>query len=205
MKRTENLENEICDYIREFMRAHGYPPTVRDIQNNLEIKSTSTVHSYLKKLAQEGRITKSDGKSRSVRVSNYTSPQNSVKIPVVGAVAAGVPILAEENIESYIDFPVLSSSLLSTDLFALAVRGTSMIDAGIFDGDMIIVQRVQEVENGTIVVAMVDGNDGPSATVKTFYKENGHFRLQPENKTMDPIIVDSVAIVGKVVYLIRKF
>lgn len=205
MRKTSNLENEIYEYIREFMRAHGFPPTVRDIQNDLHIKSTSTVHSYLKKLAQDGRITKSDGKSRSVQVNNYSAPRNSVKIPVVGAVAAGVPILAEENIEDYIDFPVISPSLLSSDLFALTVKGRSMIEAGIFDGDLIIVQRVQEVPNGTIVVAMVDGDDGPSATVKTFYKENGHFRLQPENKDMAPIIVDSVAIVGKVVYMLRSY
>jgi len=205
MKRLSKLEDDICDYISQFMRDHGYPPTVRDIQNELSIKSTSTVHAYLKRLEDSGRITRTNGKSRSVNVVDHADVPSTVKIPVIGTVAAGTPVLAEENIEDYIDFPVLRSSFLANNLFALRVKGTSMIEAGILDGDRVIVQRDQNAENGSIVVAMVDSDDGPSATVKTFYKENGHFRLQPENKDMDPIIVDNVAILGKVISVLRVY
>ena len=206
MKESERLENAIYEYIAETTRTEGYPPTVRDIQQALSIKSTSTVHSYLAKLEEKGKITRRSGKSRSMLIVDSASQQQkAVKVPVIGTVAAGMPILAQQNIEQYIDFPVFRRSLVNETLFALRIKGESMIEAGILDGDLVIVQRCQTAENGTIVVAMVDSDDGPSATVKTFYRENGHFRLQPENSSMEPIIVDQVAILGKVISLIRNY
>jgi len=200
-------EQRIYDFITETIRREGYPPTVRDIQQALSIKSTSTVHSYLERLEEKGMITRSSGKSRSVRVSGdeNTEQRRVAKVPVVGTVAAGTPILAQENIDHYIDFPLFKRSYNPADLFGLTVKGDSMIEVGIMDGDTVIVQRGATAHNGEIIVALVETDDGYSATVKTFYKENGHFRLQPENRTMEPIIVDSVSILGKVVSVLRFY
>ena len=200
-------EQRIYDFITETIRREGYPPTVRDIQQALSIKSTSTVHSYLERLEEKGMITRSSGKSRSVRVSGdeNTEQRRVAKVPVVGTVAAGTPILAQENIDHYIDFPLFKRSYNPADLFGLTVKGDSMIEVGIMDGDTVIVQRGATAHNGEIIVALVETDDGYSATVKTFYKENGHFRLQPENHTMEPIIVDSVSILGKVVSVLRFY
>ena len=200
-------EQRIYDFITETIRREGYPPTVRDIQQALSIKSTSTVHSYLERLEEKGMITRSSGKSRSVRVSGdeNTEQRRVAKVPVVGTVAAGTPILAQENIDHYIDFPLFKRSYNPADLFGLTVKGDSMIEVGIMDGDTVIVQRGATAHNGEIIVALVETDDGYSATVKTFYKENGHFRLQPENRTMVPIIVDSVSILGKVVSVLRFY
>ena len=206
MKKLSLKEDEIYAYISETIRREGYSPTVRDIQQALAIKSTSTVQSYLAKLEEKGLITRATGKSRSVRISEDGAEQKkTVRIPVIGTVAAGAPILAQENIESYIDFPIFRRSFASSTLFALKIKGESMIEAGILDGDLVIVQHTPTANNGDIVVAMVDGDDGPCATVKTYYKEDGHFRLQPENSTMQPIIVDSVIILGTVVSLFRNY
>ncbi|KIR01400.1 SOS-response repressor and protease LexA [Lachnospiraceae bacterium TWA4] len=166
----------------------------------MNFKSTSSVHKYLSILEQEGYIRKDPTKPRAIEILDdgfNTLRKNLVNIPVVGTVAAGVPILAQENIESYV--PVLSDRLPDKDLFILNVKGDSMINCGILNEDQIIVEQCQTAENGEIVVALVDD----SATVKRFFKENGHFRLQPENDTMDPIILDEVSILGKVVGLLR--
>lgn len=206
MKKLSMKEEEIYAFISETTRREGYSPTVRDIQQALGIKSTSTVHSYLAKLEEKGRISRASGKSRSVRVTESAAEQKkTVHIPVVGTVAAGSPILAQENIDYYIDFPILKRSLVNSTLFALKIKGESMIEAGILDGDLVIVKQTPSAENGDIVVAMLELDDGMSATVKTYYKEDGHFRLQPENRTMAPIIVDSVIIIGTVISLYRTY
>ena len=194
-------EKEIFRFISTTIRREGYSPSVRDIQNALCIKSTSTVHAYLARLEAKGYIQKETGKSRTLRVDEPTSePQHTMKIPIVGRVTAGTPILAVENYEGYFDFPLMNRSYTCNQLFALRVSGTSMIEAGIMDGDIIVVKKEACAENGQIVVAMIDDE----ATVKTFYKENGHFRLQPENDFMEPIIVNELAILGKVVGVFRK-
>ncbi len=179
----------------------GLPPTVREICTAAGIKSTSTVHAYLKTLEEEGYISRQSGLNRAIRV-NHTDgapaapPQN--RVPLIGHVTAGMPILAVEEVEDYVPY---SGSYDVRELFALRVRGTSMINAGILDGDVVIVHRTPIAENGDIVVALI----GDEATVKRFFKENGHFRLQPENPDFEPIIVPDVAVLGKVVSLVRYF
>lgn len=203
MEPLTSKEKVFYDYIAEAIHVQGYPPSVRDIQQALDIKSTSTVHAYLQRLEEKGYIRKSDRKSRSLRVSDPTPVTRDVAhIPVVGTVAAGIPILAAENIEDYVDVPLTHRSLKSSDLFALRVKGESMIGAGIMNGDIIVVKKENVARNGEIVVALV----GDEATVKTYYKENGHFRLQPENPTMEPIIVeDELLILGKVISVHRFY
>ncbi|MBQ9467922.1 MAG: transcriptional repressor LexA [Clostridia bacterium] len=205
MERLNAKEKAVYDYISDAIRRDGYPPTVRDIQSALHIKSTSTVHAYLARLEEKGYIRRDAGKSRSVRVDEQTNDAvrgGSVKVPVIGRVTAGQPILAVENCEGYIDFPVMSGAAGYGQLYALRVRGESMIGAGIMDGDIIVVSKTNTAENGEIVVALCENDE---ATVKRFYKENGHYRLQPENPSMEPIIVDEVYILGKVVAAIRYY
>ncbi|MBO5779468.1 MAG: transcriptional repressor LexA [Clostridia bacterium] len=195
-------EKIFYDYITNTIRTEGYSPSVRDIQQALDIKSTSTVHAYLQRLEEKGYIRKSDRKSRSLRVSDpLPSSQDMAHVPLVGTVAAGLPILATQNIERYIDIPLFSRSLRDRDLFALRVKGESMIEVGIMPGDIIVVHRDAAIRNGEIVVALIDDE----ATVKTFYQEDGHFRLQPENSTMEPIIVQELSILGKVVSVLRFY
>lgn len=195
-------EKLFYDYITNTIRSEGYPPSVRDIQQALDVKSTSTVHAYLQRLEEKGYIRKSDRKSRSLRVNDpLPASQDTARIPLVGTVAAGTPILATQNIERYLDVPAISRALRGSNLFALRVKGESMIEAGILDGDIIVVNRDAEFQNGEIVVALIDDE----ATVKTYYKENGHFRLQPENSTMEPIIVKELSILGKVVSVLRFY
>ncbi len=195
-------EKAIYDYITETIRSEGYSPSVRDIQNAVGIKSTSTVHAYLNRLAEKGLIRKETGKSRTLHTeSRSQSPHRTARVPLLGSVRAGMPILAVENYEGYIDYPLMNRSYPANELFALRVTGDSMMEAGILDGDIIVVKKDSYAENGDIVVALVED----SATVKTFYKENGHFRLQPENRTMKPIIVDEVYILGKVVADLRFY
>lgn len=198
-------EKKILDFIVEATRKNGYPPAVRDIQQALGIKSTSTVHSYIKRLEDKKYLERDAGKSRSLKPVE-TSPvpieqRRSVKIPVVGKVAAGAPILAQENTGESIYFPIVKKSHMSGQLYALRVKGESMIEVGIMPGDFVVVQKCPVAENGDIVVALIDDE----ATVKTYYKENGHYRLQPENSTMEPIIVDSLVILGKVVSVMRFY
>lgn len=191
--------NEKATAIYEFIRDSidsGYPPTVREICDALGIKSTSTVHKYINLLVDEGYLEKSDNHNRAIKLSG----KSGISVPLVGNVAAGQPILAIENITEYINFN--TEKTYSNPLFALKVKGDSMINVGIFTDDIIIAEQTSYAENGDLVVALVDDE---GATVKTFYKENGHYRLQPENDNMSPIISDNVKIMGKVVALIRYF
>lgn len=202
VSRFSEKEKQILEYINDTIRNEGYSPTVRDIQNALGIKSTSTVHSYLCRLQEKGMIKKDQGKSRSLRTSELSSDNRRIaRVPLLGHVKAGMPILALENYEGYIDYPLMNRSYGVNELFALKVEGESMIEAGILDGDIIIVKKENTAKNGDIVVALVD--DG--ATVKTFYKENGRFRLQPENSSLEPIVVDEVLILGRVIANFRFY
>ncbi|MBQ8497475.1 MAG: transcriptional repressor LexA [Clostridia bacterium] len=193
-------ENEMYRYICESTERNGYSPSVRDIQEALSIKSTATVHSYLNKLEAKGYIQKAQGKSRTLRVETENTVSHSVSVPIVGQVAAGLPVLAQENCEGYIEF-CPPRGVMRGELFALRIKGESMIEAGILNGDYVIVNRTSYVENGDIAVVMI----GDEATVKTFYRENGVFRLQPENRDMQPIITKEVYILGKVIADIRYY
>ncbi len=195
-------EREIFEYIKNNIKNEGYAPSVRDICNALGMKSTSTVHTYLARLEEKGVIQKSAGKSRTIRVDDGTADKGStVRVPILGKVAAGMPILAVENYDGYIDFPRPSSRNTSNDLFALRVQGESMIEIGIMDGDLIVVEKASTANDGDIVVALVEDE----ATVKTFYREAGRFRLQPENSTMKPIYANELIILGKVVASMRFY
>ncbi len=191
-------EQKTLDYIIDTINRKGYSPSVRDIMTAVGYKSTSTVYNCLQKLEFFGLIRKEEGKSRTIRVDSM-SP--GLKIPVVGRVTAGLPILAEENYDGYIGFVADSIGCAQSNLFALRVIGVSMIEAGIMDGDVVIVNKQDYAENGDIVVAMIDD----SATVKTFYRENGGYRLQPENHELEPILTDHVQILGRVVASMRTY
>ncbi|SES90454.1 transcriptional repressor LexA [[Clostridium] polysaccharolyticum] len=195
-------QREILDYIKSEILQRGYPPAVREICEAVNLKSTSSVHSHLETLEKNGYIRRDPTKPRAIEIvddSFNLARHEIVNVPIVGTVTAGQPILAIENIEGY--FPLLSEDIPKSDTFMLKVKGESMINAGIFDGDLILVEKQVTAENGEIVVALIED----SATVKTFYKEEDHFRLQPENDSMDPIIVDHVEILGKVRGLYRRF
>ncbi|MCI8577691.1 MAG: transcriptional repressor LexA [Lachnospiraceae bacterium] len=192
---------EILEYIKNTILKKGYPPAVREICEAVHLKSTSSVHSHLETLEENGYIRRDPTKPRAIEILDDTFGllrREMVQIPVVGSVAAGTPVLAEENIEDY--FPLPANILPNEELFMLRVKGESMIDAGIFDGDLVVVAQTSVAHNGEIVVAMVED----SATVKRFYKEDGHYRLQPENASMEPIIVPEVSILGKVAALYRR-
>ena len=202
MQELTPKEKRVYDYIDMMLRKNGYSPSVRDIQQALGIKSTATVNAYLDRLEDKGAISRTAAKSRTIRTNSLdVVSSDTVKVPLIGKVAAGVPILATEQIERYIDFPSAGRSWSSGDYYALRVKGESMIKAGINDGDIIICKKQAVAENGTIVVALLDDE----ATVKTFYREDGHIRLQPENDTMQPIIVDNVIIIGVVTALMRYY
>lgn len=192
-------QQRILDYIKSEIQAKGYPPSVREIANAVGLKSTSTVHGHLQRLEKRGLIHRDAMKPRAMEVMNDPNfvRNGTTAVPMIGRVTAGQPILAEENLEDYISIPEVM--LGDGEHFILLVRGDSMIEAGILNGDYIVVRRQQEANNGDIVVAMIDD----SATVKRFYKENGRFRLQPENHTMEPIYADEVTVLGKVVSLYR--
>lgn len=195
-------QREILEYIKQEILNKGYPPAVREICEAVQLKSTSSVHSHLETLEKNGYIRRDPTKPRAIEIidDNFNLTRREVvNVPIIGHVAAGQPILAVENIESY--FPIPAEFMPNQESFMLKVKGESMINAGIFDGDSILVQKQADAHNGDIVVALVDD----SATVKTFYKENGHFRLQPENDSMDPIIVEECAILGKVFGVFRLF
>ena len=195
-------EREIYNYILNAIKNEGYSPSVRDICNALNMKSTSTVHTYLERLERKGMIQKESGKSRTLRIENEGIHSSStVRVPILGKVAAGMPILAVENYEGYIDFPRPNSSVTSNDMFALRIQGDSMIEAGILDGDLIVVEKRTTAEDGDIIVALVDDE----ATVKTFYREADCFRLQPENRTMEPIYVRELLVLGMVVASMRFY
>ena len=193
-------QREILEYIKEMILKKGYPPAVREICEAVHLKSTSSVHSHLESLEKNGYIRRDPTKPRTIEILDddfALTRRELVNVPVIGTVAAGVPILAEQNIEDYL--PIPAEILPNKEVFMLKVKGNSMIEAGIYNGDKVIVAKQPNAENGDKVVALVDD----SATVKTFYKENGHFRLQPDNSSMDPIILDQVEILGKVIGLFR--
>ena len=195
-------QSQILEYIKSEILNKGYPPSVRDICQAVNLKSTSSVHSHLETLEKNGYIRRDPTKPRTIEIlddSFNLVRREMVNVPIVGTVAAGQPILATENIESY--FPIPSEFMPNEETFMLKVKGESMINAGILDGDNILVKRQNYAKNGDMVVALVED----SATVKTFYKEDGHIRLQPENDYMDPIILPDVEILGKVFGVFRFF
>ena len=193
---------EILEYIKSEILRIGYPPAVRDICEAVNLKSTSSVHSHLETLEKNGYIRRDPTKPRAIEIIDDTfnlTRREMVNVPIVGQVAAGEPILAEQNITNY--FPIPIEFMPNNETFLLTVKGESMINAGILDGDMVLVESTSVASNGEMVVALVDD----SATVKTFYKEEGIYRLQPENDTMEPIIVSEVEILGKVIGVFRFF
>ncbi len=198
--RISAKQSEILEYIKEQILTKGYPPAVREICNAVNLKSTSSVHSHLETLEKNGYIRRDPTKPRAIEIvdDSFNLTRKEMRnIPILGTVAAGQPIFAEENISGY--FPLLADELPSGDLFILNVRGESMINIGIYDGDKVIVRQSPTARSGEIVVALIED----SATVKTYYKEDGRYRLQPENDTMEPIYVDQVVILGIVVGLFR--
>ena len=200
MDALSEREQRILNYMKSYIREWGYPPTVRDICAALDINSTSTVHKAISGLEQKGYIHKQAGKRRAMDVvgtekHDAAERTDVVNVPVIGRIAAGTPILAEENIEDH--FPIPARYIGKGNSFMLTVHGESMIEAGIMDGDYVLVQQQSEAQNGQIVAAMIDGIES-EATVKAFYKENGHVRLQPFNKAMSPIIVNDCKILGVV-------
>ncbi len=196
-------QQEILDYIKNEILNRGFPPAVREICEAVHLKSTSSVHSHLEALEKNGYIRRDATKPRAIEIidDNFNLVRKEVvNVPVIGTVAAGQPILAVENIETY--FPIPSEYMPNEQSFMLKVRGESMINAGIYDGDMVLVRKQNTAQNGDIIVALLDD----SATVKTFYKEEGCCRLQPENDTMEPIIVkEDLRILGKVFGVFRFY
>ncbi len=193
-------QQQILEFIKDEILHKGYPPAVREICKAVNLKSTSSVHAHLETLEQKGYIRRDNSKTRAIEIVDDTfhlERREVVNLPIIGTVAAGMPILAEQNIENY--FPIPSEYVPNQECFMLKVKGDSMINAGIFHGDTVLVQSQNTARNGDMVVALVED----SATVKTFYKEKGHYRLQPENDSMDPIIVSEVSILGKVFGVLR--
>ncbi|NLM49518.1 MAG: transcriptional repressor LexA [Clostridiaceae bacterium] len=200
---NEKKQQEILDSINKQINEKGYPPTVREICAAVGLKSPSTVHGYLQRLEKKGLLEKIPSKTRAIRVAVDTKRDKVktidkyIEVPVLGKISAGLPILAEENIIR--TFPLPMDFAQNEDIFMLQVRGESMINKGILDGDFVVVRKQESVPNGTVAVALV----GDEATVKTFYKEKGYYRLQPENDYMEPIICKEVQILGKVIGVLR--
>jgi len=204
MENLTSRQRDVLDYVKSYIVSHGYPPTVREIGSALGINSPATIHAHLKNLEKKGIIRKDNSKNRAIEllVENEYVPENEkvVDVPLLGKITAGSPIEAIETPDEFFSLP---SYLLpkGKEVFTLKVSGTSMINAGILDGDVVIVERRNTARNGEIIVAMTDENE---VTLKTYYKEKEHFRLQPENDTMDPIILNNVIILGKAIGLYRK-
>ena len=199
-EKISEKQKEVLEFLKNEILNKGYPPSVREICEAVRLKSTSSVFAHLETLEKKGYIRRDPTKPRAIEIidDNFNMlRRDMVSVPVVGRVAAGSPILATQNIESY--FPIPAEYMPRKEAFMLRVKGESMIEAGIFDGDTIIVEHTEDVKNGDMVVALIED----SATVKTFYKEQGHIRLQPENSSMDPIIVDDCIILGKVFGVFR--
>ena len=193
-------EQRILDYIKGTIDANGYSPTVRDIRNALGIKSTSTVFSYLARLEDKGYIVRESGKSRTIRIDDQdTPPSQIIRVPILGRVRAGLPILAEENLDGYVNF--IPNRRTDAELFALRVVGSSMIEAGIIDGDIVIVEQSSTAEDGDRIVALIDDE----ATVKDFYREEHGFRLQPRNRDMRPIYTKELTVLGRVIASVRYY
>lgn len=195
-------QQKVLDFIRQYCRDQGYPPSVREICTGLNLKSTSTAHGYLERLERKGYIRRDPARPRAIELlEDRNKLRDAGSIPIVGQVAAGEPVFAEENIEDYVCLPMGFFNCNEDDTFILRINGQSMINAGIYDGDHIVVKRTQTAENGEIVVALVDDD----ATCKRFFKEGHYIRLQPENDMMEPIIVSQAVILGKVVGLLRRY
>jgi len=200
MERTDK-QTEIYNFLKTYTETKGYPPSVREICEAVSLKSTSTVHGHLKRLEKKGLIKRDPTKPRALEIVELnTSKREMLNIPIVGKVTAGLPILATENIEETFSLP-LDFVKHDRELFMLRVTGESMINAGIREGDLAILEKQEDAQNGDIVVALIEDE----ATIKTFYKEENYIRLQPENDTMSPIIVDSCSILGKLVGLFRQY
>lgn len=200
--KISDKQKEILEYIKSEILNRGYPPAVRDICEAVHLKSTSSVHSHLETLEKNGYIRRDPTKPRAIEIIDDTfnlSRREVVNVPVLGHVAAGEPLLAVENVENY--FPIPAEYMPNEETFMLKIKGDSMINAGIFNGDTILVKRQSTASDGDMVVALVED----SATVKTFYKEKDHYRLQPENDTMEPIIVEECTVLGKVFGVFRFF
>ncbi|HLN62214.1 MAG TPA: transcriptional repressor LexA [Symbiobacteriaceae bacterium] len=197
-------QRQVLQYIKDEIRAKGYPPSVREIGEAIGLSSSSTVHGHMARLEEKGYIRRDPTKPRAIEVldDDFALPRKrTIEVPVLGRVTAGLPIFADQNIEDHLPLPVDFVRAEEKDLFFLTVQGDSMIEAGILNGDYVLVRRQHVANNGDIVVALIEDE----ATVKRFYKEQGHIRLQPENRYMDPIIVPSAQILGKVAGLIRRF
>ncbi len=200
--KLSRVQKKIMEFIRDEIVNNNYSPSIREIAEAVGLKSTSSVHAHLVTLEKQGYIKKDSARSRTIVITNedYMVPvKNVVNIPIIGSVAAGQPIYAEQNIEGY--FPMAADDMPSGNIFMLRVKGDSMINVGIFDGDLITVRSQDTVNNGEIAVVLVDD----SATVKTYYKEADHIRLQPENDSMDPIIVNDCVVLGKIAGLYRNY
>ena len=205
MEKLTGRQNYILQVLKKLIAKNGYPPTVREIGEEAPLSSPATIHFHLSKLEEKGYIKKDDNKNRTIEIlvpNEYLEEkENIVNVPLLGKVTAGTPIEAIETPDEYFSLP---ANLITTrnEVFTLKVSGESMINVGIYDGDILIVERKNTAQNGDTVVAMNENNE---ATVKTFYKEDGYFRLQPENDTMEPIILKEVTILGKAIGLYRKF
>jgi len=196
-------QRQVLQFIKDEIRAKGYPPSVREIGEAIGLSSSSTVHGHMARLEEKGFIRRDPTKPRAIEVlgeAGNIPTKRTINVPVMGRVTAGLPIFAEQNVEDHFPLPADFVRADLEDLFFLTVQGDSMIEAGILDGDYVLVRRQQYASNGEIVVALIEDE----ATVKRFYKEHGHIRLQPENRFMDPIIVPSAQILGKVIGLVRR-
>ena len=200
MQELSAKQQQILSYLKSEVQKKGYPPSVREICQAVGLKSTSTVHAHLSRLEKKGYIRRNPTKPRAIEILDQTDKKDVVEVPIVGTITAGTPILAVQNIEDTFPLPVNFLNY-DTDVFMLRVKGESMIEAGIFDRDLILVRQQSSADNGEIVVALLED----SATVKTYYKEKDYIRLQPENATMSPIITKDVKVLGKVIGLFRKF
>jgi repressor LexA len=201
MAKLSDRQQRILEFIRSEVATKGYPPSVREIGNAVGLRSSSTVHGHLTKLEELGYIRRDLSKPRAIELLDDSMPSRTrvIDVPLVGKVTAGAPVLAVENIEDY--FPIPKDFVEHEDVFMLRVKGDSMVDAGILDGDFVLVNRQETAFNGEIVVALIDGEE---ATVKRFFHEGTHIRLQPENAAMDPLIVEDVRILGKVIGVFRR-
>ncbi|ANQ64112.1 transcriptional repressor LexA [Staphylococcus equorum] len=206
MRELTKRQSEIFEYIKQTVHSKGYPPSVREIGEAVGLASSSTVHGHLSRLEEKGYIKRDPTKPRAIEIvseqlGDALNIEETIQVPVIGKVTAGIPITAVENVEEYFPLPEHFTSTHNSDIFILNVVGDSMVEAGILDGDKVIVRSQTIAENGDIIVAMTEENE---ATVKRFYKEKTRYRLQPENSTMDPIYLEHVTVLGKVVGLFRE-
>ena len=201
MADVKDKQSEIYEFLKTYTGNKGYPPSVREICEAVSLRSTSTVHGHLKRLEKKGMIKRDPSKPRALEIAELSAPKKEmINIPIIGKITAGLPILATENIEDTFPIP-LNYIKHDKELFMLRVSGQSMVNVGIRDNDLAIIESTQNAINGDIVVALIDD----SATIKSFFKEKDHIRLQPENDTMDPILVDDCKILGKLVGIFRSF